>query len=52
MSPFILYVGSKNYSSWSLRPWLAMKIGNETRGPRAREARPLDELEALLGDNA
>src|SRR4051794_16256883 len=24
MTP-ILYVGNKNYSSWSLRPWLALK---------------------------
>jgi glutathione S-transferase len=23
--PYLLVVGSKNYSSWSLRPWLAMK---------------------------
>jgi glutathione S-transferase len=25
MSQLKLYVGNKNYSSWSLRPWLAMK---------------------------
>ena len=25
MSEFILIIGNKNYSSWSLRPWLAMK---------------------------
>jgi len=23
---YTLYVGTKNYSSWSLRPWLAMKV--------------------------
>ena len=23
-----LYIGNKNYSSWSLRPWLAMKAAN------------------------
>ncbi|MEB3179961.1 MAG: glutathione S-transferase family protein [Nostocaceae cyanobacterium] len=25
MSPFTLVIGNKNYSSWSLRPWLVMK---------------------------
>jgi glutathione S-transferase len=25
MAEFTLYVGNKNYSSWSLRPWLALK---------------------------
>jgi len=23
---YTLYIGSKNISSWSLRPWLAMKM--------------------------
>ena len=26
MSEFKLVIGNKNYSSWSLRPWLAMKV--------------------------
>ncbi len=26
MSGFTLVIGNKNYSSWSLRPWLAMKV--------------------------
>ena len=26
MSAYTLYIGNKNYSSWSLRPWLAMKV--------------------------
>ena len=26
MSGFTLVIGNKNYSSWSLRPWLAMKM--------------------------
>lgn len=26
MEPLTLYLGNKNYSSWSLRPWLAMKL--------------------------
>jgi len=25
MSDLILYIGNKNYSSWSLRPWIAMQ---------------------------
>ncbi len=24
--PLQLIIGNKNYSSWSLRPWLAMKV--------------------------
>lgn len=24
MNPFILYIGNKNYSSWSSRPWMAL----------------------------
>ena len=27
MSAAILYIGNKNYSSWSMRPWLALKWG-------------------------
>jgi glutathione S-transferase len=26
MSAFTLVIGNRNYSSWSLRPWLAMKM--------------------------
>src|SRR5690242_2908666 len=26
----ILYIGNKNYSSWSMRPWLALKWGGVT----------------------
>ena len=26
MSDYTLIIGNKNYSSWSLRPWLAMKV--------------------------
>lgn len=25
MAEFVLYIGNKNYSSWSFRPWMAMK---------------------------
>lgn len=28
MSDFTLVIGNKNYSSWSLRPWLAMRVAN------------------------
>jgi glutathione S-transferase len=27
MAPPILHIGNKNYSSWSMRPWLALKWG-------------------------
>jgi glutathione S-transferase len=27
MAPAILFLGNKNYSSWSMRPWLALKWG-------------------------
>lgn len=30
MSEFTLIIGNKNYSSWSLRPWLAMKVAGIT----------------------
>lgn len=26
MSTYTLYIGNKNYSTWSLRPWLAMQV--------------------------
>ena len=28
MSELTLVIGNKNYSSWSLRPWLAMRVAN------------------------
>ena len=32
MSDLTLYIGNKNYSSWSLRPWMALKhLGLEFR---------------------
>src|SRR5215475_10760186 len=27
MAAPVLYIGNKNYSSWSMRPWLALKWG-------------------------
>jgi glutathione S-transferase len=43
----ILYIGNKNYSSWSMRPWLAMKwagIGFQEQmvplGPRGKGEHP------------
>jgi glutathione S-transferase len=28
MPPSVLHIGNKNYSSWSMRPWLALKWGS------------------------
>lgn len=41
MSDYTLYIGNKNYSSWSLRPWLAMKVAGI----------PFEEQLILLFDN-
>jgi glutathione S-transferase len=30
MAPPTLYIGNKNYSSWSLRPWLALRMAGIT----------------------
>ena len=46
MSERILVIGNKNWSSWSLRPWLAMRVSNipfreehvELRQPGTRAA--------------
>jgi glutathione S-transferase len=46
MPPLVLVIGNKNYSSWSLRPWLALRMAGlafeEVRiplyGPGARDA--------------
>jgi glutathione S-transferase len=40
MSPFTLYIGDKNYSSWSLRAWLVMK----------HVGKPFDEVVIPLGE--
>jgi glutathione S-transferase len=42
MSTLTLVIGNKNYSSWSLRPWLAMK---QARLDFAEVRIPLDTLE-------
>lgn len=39
MSDLILYIGNKNYSSWSLRPWIAMEAAGV---PFADEVIPFD----------
>ena len=39
MDAMTLYIGNKNYSSWSLRPWLALK---HTGAPFHEEMLPLD----------
>jgi glutathione S-transferase len=38
MAPYTLVIGDKNFSSWSLRPWLAMKVA----------AIPFDEIQVRL----
>lgn len=60
--PYILVVGSKNYSSWSLRPWLAMKaggipfedividLGDENRGETILKHSPNARVPALKTD--
>src|SRR5512134_1799968 len=30
MGAYTLVIGNKNYSSWSLRPWLAMKMAGQS----------------------
>ncbi|MFO1057296.1 MAG: glutathione S-transferase [Dongiaceae bacterium] len=40
MEPLTLYVGNRNYSSWSLRPWLALK---QTGAAFAEVVIPLDQ---------
>jgi glutathione S-transferase len=40
MADFTIYIGNKNYSSWSLRGWLALK---HTGVPFDEEVIPLDE---------
>lgn len=42
MSDYTLVIGNKNYSSWSLRPWLAMRMA---RLDFAEELIPLDQPE-------
>lgn len=38
-----LHIGDKNYSSWSMRPWLALKAGNV---PFEEVMQPLPEMSA------
>lgn len=63
MTQLILVIGNKNYSSWSLRPWLAMKqLGlnfNEIRiglytpesSSQIRQYSPSGKVPVLLHDN-
>lgn len=60
--PYILVVGSKNYSSWSLRPWLAMKasgipfedvvidLGDDNRREAILKHSPSGKVPALKTD--
>lgn len=42
MSDLHLFIGNKNYSSWSFRPWLAMRVANI---PFAETVIPFTEVE-------
>lgn len=51
MSGLVLVIGNKNYSSWSLRPWLAMKVlGLEFEERRVSLYVP-GATDRLLGDS-
>lgn len=59
MQELILYIGNKNYSSWSLRPWLAFKAAGipfreelipfdmKAGNPRFRELSPVGRVPVL-----
>ncbi|MEO2037892.1 MAG: glutathione S-transferase N-terminal domain-containing protein, partial [Martelella sp.] len=59
MSDLTLYIGNKRYSSWSLRPWLAMEaagipfkevlipVGFPAGNPRFREVSPGGQVPVL-----
>ncbi|MDE1712959.1 hypothetical protein PWG14_09945 (plasmid) [Chromobacterium amazonense] len=38
---FTLIIGNKNYSSWSLRPWLVLKMLDEPFKEQATRTTPL-----------
>src|SRR5215475_13015267 len=43
MADITIYLGNKNYSSWSLRPWLALK---HTGAPFTEVVIPLDQADS------
>lgn len=59
MSNLVLYIGNKNYSSWSMRPWLAMKgcgvpfsevlipFNDEGGNPKFKEISPTGRVPVL-----
>jgi glutathione S-transferase len=59
MSDLVLYIGNKNYSSWSMRPWLAMTgcgvpfrevlipFNDEGGNPKFKEISPTGRVPAL-----
>jgi glutathione S-transferase len=63
MTQYTLVIGNKNYSSWSMRPWLAMKqagiVFNEIRVPlfedgyktRIRQYSPAGKVPVLVAGN-
>ncbi|HZB92302.1 MAG TPA: glutathione S-transferase, partial [Stellaceae bacterium] len=46
MAEFTIYIGDKNYSSWSLRGWLMLKA---TGAAFAEEMIPLDQAQTRSG---
>lgn len=60
MAPLTLYLGNKNYSSWSLRPWLALRharaefsevviaLATETTGAQIRAVSPAGRVPVLV----
>ena len=60
MAPLKLYVGNKNYSSWSMRPWIAMRakgiefeeiltpFDDDARNPKFREFSPTGKVPVLV----
>ena len=63
MERFRLLIGNKNYSSWSLRPWLALKMaeipfeeelihfGEERWKERVRATNPAGQVPALVHEH-
>ena len=58
-----LYIGNKNYSSWSLRPWIAMKakgiefeeilipFDDEAKNPKFKEFSPTAKVPTLVDED-
>lgn len=49
MSELLLILGNKNYSSWSLRPWIAMKVAGIAFGEKVIPLR-MEDTQAAIAD--